>query len=111
MDLTNASAILTARYEVWLCDRRLAHNTLHRTFAATAKQVCATGTLRPCSSPCQRRSPRPWLRADRVLEGVREDPARLPRRGSAPRVEQIEGVEARDQPEDVRSPPRRYTGL
>jgi hypothetical protein len=53
MDLTNASAIVTGGAGGFgsATMRRLAQNRLHGTLAATAKQVCATGTLRPCSSP------------------------------------------------------------
>jgi hypothetical protein len=56
MDLTNASAIITGDAGGFSSAtvRRLAQNRLHRTLAATAKQVCATGTLRSCSSPIAR---------------------------------------------------------
>jgi NAD(P)-dependent dehydrogenase (short-subunit alcohol dehydrogenase family) len=48
MDLTNASAIVTGGAGGFgsATMRRLAQNRLHGTLAATAKQVCATGTLK-----------------------------------------------------------------
>jgi 2-polyprenyl-6-methoxyphenol hydroxylase-like FAD-dependent oxidoreductase len=49
-DVTNASAIVTGGGAGGFGSataRRLAQNRLHGTLAATAKQVCATGTLRP----------------------------------------------------------------
>ncbi|MDX6708372.1 MAG: hypothetical protein QOI48_4218 [Solirubrobacteraceae bacterium] len=69
MDLTNATAIVTAAlYEASALAtvRRLAQNRLHRTLAATAKQVCATGTLSPCSPPTAGTWPVPSVAASRA---------------------------------------------